>query len=151
MRGFRIVVCLSLISVALSAADSPFAGTWKLNTAKSKSVPGTEVKELTMSFQAMGDQWKRVATGIDADGKPVDENSTIAWDGKDHPIDQPGITVAVNQVNDRTLNVKVKREGEVVNSVHVVVSDDGKTLTAHEKGQDPKGRKLDNIGVFEKQ
>src|SRR3954463_7019976 len=151
MRGFRIVVCLSLISVALSAADSPFAGTWKLNTAKSKSVPGTEVKELTMSFQAMGDQWKRVATGIDADGKPVDENSTISWDGKDHRIDQPGITVAVNQVNDRTLNVKVKREGKVVNSVYVVVSDDGKTLTAHEKGQDPKGRMLDNTGVFERQ
>ena len=104
-----------------------------------------------MTFQAVGDQWKRTATGIDADGKPVDENSTIAWDGKDHAIDQPGIMVAVTQVNDRTLNVKVKREGTVVNSVHVVVSDDGKTLTAREKGQDPKGRMLDNTGVFERQ
>jgi hypothetical protein len=69
----------------------------------------------------------------------------------DHPIDEPGITVAVNQVNDRTFNATVKHEGAVVNSIHVVISKNGKTMTASEKGQDEKGRKLDNVEVFEKQ
>jgi hypothetical protein len=151
MRGCQLLTVLCLFSVLLVAADSPFAGTWKLNTSKSKSAPGTAIKEMTMTLEPAGDQWKRVATGTDSDGKTFNQNSTIPWDGKDHAVDEPGITVAVSQVNDRTLNVTVKREGTIVGSDHVVVSKNGKTLTSTEKGQDPKGRKLDNIEVFEKQ
>jgi len=105
---------------------------------------------MTVTFDPVGDQWKRVATGIDPDGEPVNQNSTIAWDGKDHAIDEPGITVAVSQVNATTLNVTVKREGTVVDTAHAVISKDGKTMTVVEKGQDPKGRKLDNVEVLEK-
>jgi len=151
MRGCQLLAALCVFSTALLAADSPFAGTWKLNTAKSKATPGTEIKEMTMTFESVGDQWKRVATGIDSAGKPFNENSTIAWDGKDHAIDEPGMTAAVTQVNDHTLNVTVKHDGTVVSSVHAVVSKDGKTMRVVEKGQDPQGRKLDNVDVFEKQ
>jgi len=150
MRGCQLLTALFVFSAALVAADSPFAGTWKLNTAKSKSAPGTAIKEMTVTFEPVRDQWKRVATGTDSDGKALNQNSTIAWDGKDHAIDEPGTTVAVTQVNDRTLNVTVKHEGAVVDSVHVVISKNGKTMTVSEKGQDPKGRKLDNVEVFEK-
>jgi hypothetical protein len=151
MRGCQLLTAVCLFSAALVAADNPFAGTWKLNTSESKSAPGTALKELTVTFEPVGDQWKRVATGIDADGKPINQNSTIAWDGKDHPIDEPGITVAVTQVNDRTLNARVKREGAVIDSIHAVISKNGKTMTVSEKGQDQNGRKLDNVEVFEKQ
>ncbi|MCU1291939.1 MAG: hypothetical protein JWP08_789 [Bryobacterales bacterium] len=151
MRACHVLTAICACATALVAADSPFTGTWKLNTAKSKSTPGTAIQEMTMIFEPVGDQWKRVATGTDSDGKAFNENSTIAWDGKDHAVDEPGITVAVTQVNDRTLNVTVKHEGAVVDSVHVVISNDRKTMAVSEKGQDPKGRKLDNVEVFEKQ
>ena len=104
-----------------------------------------------MVFEPVGDQWKRVATGTDSDGKAFNENSTIAWDGKDHAVEEPGITVAVTQVDDRTLNVTVKHEGTVIDSARVAISSDGKTMAVSEKGQDPKGRKLDNLGLFERQ
>ena len=150
MRGYQALTAVLVCYAALVAADSPFAGTWKLNTAKSKSAPGTAIKEMTVTFEPVGDQWKRVATGIDSDGKAVNQNAIIEWDGKDHAIDEPGITVAVTQANTSTLNVIVKREGTVVDSAHVVISNGGKTMTVVEKGQDPKGRKLDNVDVFEK-
>jgi hypothetical protein len=151
MRGCQLLTALCVFSAALVGADNPIAGTWKLNTAKSKSAPGTAIKEMTVTFEKVGDRWKRVATGTDSDGKAFNQNSTIAWDGTDQAIDEPGMTVAVTQVNDRTLNATVKREGAVVDSIHVVISKNGKAMTVSEKGQNEKGRKLDNVEVFEKQ
>jgi len=151
MRVFHALCAFCVVSTALLAAESPFVGTWKLNTGKSRSTPGTAVKEMTVTFEAVGNESKRGPTGTDGDGQPINQDSTIAWDGRDHAIDAPGMTVAVKQVNDRTLSVTVKQEGKVVDSVRAVVSKDGKTMTSYEKGQDPKGRKLDNTDVFEKQ
>jgi hypothetical protein len=151
MRGFQIVVLTCAIATSLLAANGPFAGTWKLNAGKSKFATGTAMTDATVTFEMVGDQWKRVATGTDPDGKQFNENSTIAWDGKDHAIDEPGMTVAVNTLNDRAIRFILKHEGKVVVSGRLVVSKDGKTMTAYEKGEDMKGRKLDNVEVFDKQ
>jgi hypothetical protein len=152
MRGPRFLVALCVFSTAMIAADNPFIGSWKLNTAKSKFTPGTATKEMAITFTADGDKITRVATGIDSDGEPVNEKSSIAWDGNDHPIDvPPGITVAVKPVNDRTLDVTIKRKGTVVSSIHVAVAKNGKTFTSQEKGEDPKGRQINNVEVFERQ
>jgi hypothetical protein len=102
MRGRQLLTALCVFSAALVGAGNPIAGTWKLNPEKSKSAPGTAIKEMTVTFEPVGDQWKRVATGTGSDGKAFNQNSTIAWDGKDHAIDEPGMTVAVTQVDDRT-------------------------------------------------
>jgi hypothetical protein len=141
-----------VFSTVLVAADNPFVGTWKLNPAKSTFTPGAAPKEMMVVFAADGDKIKRVATGIDSDGEPVHENSSIAWDGKDHPIDvPPGMTVAVKQVNARTLDVTIKRQGTAISSVHVAMAKNGKTMTSAEKGEDPKGRNVNNVEVYERQ
>ncbi len=85
------------------------------------------------------------------DGESFKEDDTIAWDGNDHNVNEPGMTVAVHKVNDHMLHVNVKSQGKVVNDVRVTVSKNGKTLTAVEKGVDSKGRPLDNTAAFEKQ
>ena len=156
MRVLSCVAAVCVFSVALIAADNPFVGTWKLNTAKSKGTPGTLSKEETVVFEAVGDQMKRTVTGIDPDGEPLNISSTIAWDGKDHKVEgpkgRPPVMVAVKPVNDRRVNVTVKgADGKVLSSGHAEVSKDGKTLTATFKGEDPKGRKFDNVEVYEKQ
>jgi hypothetical protein len=106
---------------------------------------------MTLAFGASGDQVKRTATGVMGDGESFQEDDTLAWDGKDHDIKEPGMTVAVHKMGDRGLHVSVKHEGKSVNDVRVTMSKDGKTFTAIEKGIDSKGRKLDNVNVFEKQ
>src|SRR5918996_4020963 len=126
MRALSCVAAVCVFSVALIAADNPFVGTWKLNTAKSKGTPGTLAKESTVVFEAVGDQMKRTVTGIDPDGEPVNTSSTIPWDGKEHlvegPKGRPPVMVAVKSVNDRRVNVTVKRDGKVVSSGRVDVS-----------------------------
>src|SRR5271169_2871483 len=63
---------------SLFAAD-PFAGSWKLNIAKSKfEGPTKPRKELTLVVQEHGDQ--RVK-GIAADGSPVSRKYTVAETG----------------------------------------------------------------------
>src|ERR1044071_4462762 len=101
------VTMFFLFSAFLVAADNPFLGTWKLNTAKSKSTGMPLAKEMTVKFVADGDKVRRIATGTDGEGKPImqggPEGTSIPWDGKDHAITTPGgpsMTVAVKRVND---------------------------------------------------
>jgi hypothetical protein len=97
---------------------------------------------------------KRTLVGIDPDGQQLNQSSTIPWDGKEHQIDapnSPSVMVAVKKINGHTLHVTVKQNEKLVDTVQAVVSKDGKTMTTTEKGEDQKGRKLDNTLVFEKQ
>ena len=71
----------------------------------------------------------------------------------EHKVDGPGVPamIAVKSVNDHTVNVTVKVNGKIVQPGHVVFSKDGKTMTSSFKGEDPKGRKIDNVFVYDKQ
>jgi hypothetical protein len=149
----RLTAVFCILSIVSAAADNPFVGTWKLNTAKSKGTPGTMSKEETVVFETDGSGVKRTVTGVDADGQKINLSATIPWDGMEHKVDGPmgPAMVAVKSVNDRTLNVTVNVNGKVVSSGRVVVSKDGKTMTGHFKGEDPKGRKFDNVEIFDRQ
>jgi hypothetical protein len=155
MRGFQFLTAICLFSTALFAADNPFLGTWKLNPAKSKGTAGTMEKEATMVFEADGGKIKRTFTGIDADGEKIHMVGSIPWDGIPHQVDGPNgappAMVAVNRINDRTIAVTVTVNGKVVTAGRSVVSKDGKTMTGSFKGEDPKGRKFDNVEVMDKQ
>jgi hypothetical protein len=155
MRGLHLLAVFCVFSVALVAADSPFLGTWKLNTAKSKGTAGTLSKEETVVFASDGNGIKRTVTGIDGDGQPINMSATIPWDGMEHKVDGPNgappAMVAVKTVNANTLNVTMKVNDKRVLSGRVVLSKDGKTMTSSFKGEDPKGRKIDNVEVYEKQ
>lgn len=153
MRVLHLVVAFCICSIILTAADNPFVGTWKLNTAKSKGTPGTMNKEATVVFETDANGVKRTVKGIDADGQKLEASGTVPWDGMEHKVDGPmgPAMVAVKSVNDRKINVTVKVNGKVVSSGRAVVSKDGKTMTASFKGEDPKGRKFDNVEVFDRQ
>lgn len=154
MRGLKIFTAICVLSAALSAADNPFLGTWKMNAARSKGTPGTMAKEATVKFEAMGSKIKRTVTGTDGDGQPLNISGTLLWDGKEHKVVNPdgsSIMVAVKKVNDHALHVTAKQNGKLLQTMKVAVSKDGKTMTAAVKGGDPKGRKLDNIEVLERQ
>jgi hypothetical protein len=143
LKALTVSVILYLSSSTLILAQKPFAGTWKLDIAKSKFTSDAGLKEMTESFEAVGDQWKYVGTGKDSDGNPISEHFIMAFDGKDHAVDEPGLTIAVTRVDDYTLHVIVKKYDSVVDSDDSVVSKDGKTMTV---SKDDK-----SVLVFEKQ
>ncbi len=150
MRGLKLFTLIWSLSAALIAADNPFIGTWTLNVAKCKYTVGQPQKELTVTFQQDGAKIKRTAIGTELDGTPIKEEDSRAWDGKYHAFDPPIIMVAVTRVGDRTLDVKVKQNGKIIDRSTMIVSPDGKTMTATRNGKDEQGHPFVGTDVFDR-
>jgi hypothetical protein len=146
-------IALFLISTALVAADNPFLGTWKLNTAKSKASPMPVAQSMSVKFEADGEKVRRTVTGVDGAGKPIMQGGPEGTDGKDHAVQAPNgppMTIAVKRVGDHRNDVTVKQNGKVTVTVRSVVSKDGRTMTNTVDGVNEKGEKFHEVEVLEK-
>jgi hypothetical protein len=154
MRFLRITVAVCVFATGLVAAHNPFLGTWTVNKAKSQFKPGPGPQSMTVTFAQDGDAILRTAEGVDGDGKPISMKGSIKWDGQDHPVPTPDgtpVTVAVKMLNERSLEYIVKTSGKVTTTGRAVLSKDGKTSTSTETGVNPKGEKVHNVIVSERQ
>src|SRR5437588_8615282 len=88
---------------AKMAAANPYIGTWKLNEAKSKLVPGMG-KNNTVTWAEQKDKFKVTVDGVDKDGKPTHSDWVGKLDGKAYPVkgNLPYNAVAYKVVNDHT-------------------------------------------------
>jgi hypothetical protein len=150
--GALVVCALMVFSSSVVLAADNWNGTWKLNVAKSKFIPGPAPKSLTLKFEATPAGTKLTADGVSADGKPTHSSYTSKWDGKDVPWEgQPDAdTASPKKVNDNTYTNTWKKAGKVTVMAKVVVSADGKTLTVTQTGKNAKGEALNVTGVYEK-
>ena len=146
-----IVVCFVAAAVAFTKID-PMMGTWKLNEAKSKISPGT-AKNSTVVYEAVGDQVNITIDGTGADGKPIHNEWTGKFDGKDYPVtgDPNSDMRALKRVNDLTLRLTVKKNGKVTITGRVVVSADGMSRTVTTSGTDANGKKVSSKTWYDKQ
>jgi len=146
-----IVVCFVAAAVAFTKID-PMMGTWKLNEAKSKISPGT-AKNSTVVYEAVGDQVTITIDGTGADGKPIHNEWTGKFDGKDYPVtgDPNSDMRALKRVNDLTLRLTVKKNGKVTITGRVVVSADGMSRTVTTSGTDANGKKVSSKTWYDKQ
>lgn len=137
---------------AASPAAEPNMGTWKLNEAKSHFSPGSP-KNMTVTYEAAGDMIKVTVDGVDGAGKPSHNEWTGKFDGKDYPVtgDPTADTRAYKRVNSRTLDINNKKGGKVVLTGRIVVAADGKSRTLTTSATDPKGKRVRNTAVYDKQ
>ena len=119
-----VILALCFAFGAVCFAD-PQMGTWKLNEAKSKLVPGMG-KNSTVIYQADGDNIKVTVDGTDAQGKPTHNEWVGKFDGKDYPVtgDPNSDMRSYKQMNDNTLDITIKKDGKVTMTGKVVVSAD---------------------------
>jgi hypothetical protein len=153
MKAKAIALTLFLFFAAtVCFAQDPQMGTWKLNHDKSKFVPGA-TKNTTVVYEAAGDSVKITVNGTDRNGNAVRNEWTGKFDGKEYPVtgDPDSDARIYKLVNDRTLDLTVKKGGTVTSRVKIVVSADGKTRTVTSQGRDAQGKKFKNIAIYEKQ
>jgi hypothetical protein len=147
-----IVFSLGLVG-SLWAAD-PFVGTFKLNLAESKW-PSSPLKEFTVVVASQGDDYLVNGTGIDAAGKPMAVKYTFPKKGGVCTYTEggppSGTSETIKKIDDYTLDSTATRDGKVIEAVHVVVTKDGKTVTATVKGTDPQGNPVDRVEVYDRQ
>jgi hypothetical protein len=126
-------------------------GTWKLNEAKSKLVPGMG-KNTTVTYAEQKDKIKITVEGIDKDGKPTHSVWVGKFDGKAYPVkgNLPYNSVAYRVVNDRTNDITAMKNGKIGWSGRITVSADGKSRTVTINGTDAQGKKFKGKAVYDK-
>jgi hypothetical protein len=140
------LMALLFIGALAFAADDPFVGTWKLNTAKSKYQGGTPPQSQTVTIDADG---KVSVSGADSKGQAVNWSYTAT----------PGGPATITGIPDSTV-MEVRKEnmvdhtwkmGKEDSKGHGVISKDGKTMTYTISGTDAEGKKYKNTEIYEKQ
>ena len=146
-----VAVALSFVAAAACFAANPHIGTWKLNEAKSKLVPGMG-KNSTVVYSEQKDKVKITVDGVDKDGKPTHSVWVGKFDGKAYPVkgNLPYNSVAYKVVNDRTNDITAMKDGKIGWSGRITVSADGKSRTVTINGTDANGKKFKGTAVYDK-
>jgi hypothetical protein len=154
MKKRTVFLCLAfcLLAIAASFAADTNVGSWKLNEAKSK-IPAGSPKNTSVVYTADGDNLKAVVDGVDGSGKPLHNEWTGKFDGKDYPLngDPTADSRAIQQVDDHHYKLANKKDGKVVTSGTIAISADGKTRTLKTVSTNAEGKKVSATFVYDKQ
>ena len=146
-----MALALSFMAAGACFAANPQIGTWKLNEAKSKPVPGMG-KNTSVVYTEEKDKIKVTVDGVDKDGKPTHSVWVGKFDGKAYPAkgNLPYNSVAYKEENERTNDITTWKDGKMVWSGRITVAADGKSRTVTINGTDKKGKKFSSKAVYDK-
>src|SRR4030081_1969961 len=110
-----VTLALSFVGSAACFAANPHMGTWKLNEAKSKLIPGMG-KNTTVTYSEQKDKMQVTVDGVGKDGKPTHSVWVGKADGKAYPVkgNLPYNSVAYKMVNDRTNDITTTKDVKIV-------------------------------------
>jgi hypothetical protein len=133
MNLSKVIYLTAVIGAAsiAFAADTPFAGTWKLNLEKSK-LTGDTVK-----FSSAGGLMRITGSGDSYEFK-TDGSDTKTRFG----------SAAWKKIDDNTLEETDSVKGNVASKGTWTLSPDGKTLTSHVTGDKPGGGSFDDTITY---
>jgi hypothetical protein len=156
MRRMYLVpsVSVALAVVVLGGtASAQTAGSWKLNIAKSQYIQGQAPKSTTLVYEVAGEGIKVTVDQMPADGPAIHYAYTANYDGKDVPVvgNPLAETSARTRVNATTTKLVNKKSGEILSTLTLVDSADGKMLTITTAGKDATGASIDSVAVYDKQ
>jgi hypothetical protein len=137
MRLHRVlwIVFTIAATMAIAAADPPYAGKWKMNPAKS------DFGETTVTYdQLPSGEMQATATG---------QSYKFRIDGRDYPA-WFGTDAAWKALSSTSWQTTWTLKGKVLTTDTLTLSPDGKTLTVNTKGTKPNGETIDDTIVSER-
>jgi hypothetical protein len=150
-RSIQLLEVMLCAAAMIWAAD-PAVGTWKLNLAKSKYVPGPAPRSQTRVYAEAPDGMKATVTTLNRDGRTFVEEYAANYDGVEHAVTgDPYLDgIIMKKVDAFTAESTLIHAGVVLGMAKRTVSADGKTMTITYQGT-LGGQKVNNIGVYDKQ
>jgi hypothetical protein len=150
LLGIAAVVTLAL--AGLAQAPTGMAGTWTLNSAKSKFSPGPAPKSMTITYAPSGNMMKITVDAVTADGAKQHWEMSGAYDGKDYPVtgNPDADMISLKLVDEKTGESTFKKGDKVMATNTRTLSADGKVLTIASEGVTGKGEPRNDVQVFEK-
>jgi hypothetical protein len=128
-----VLICVLAFTLPALAAESPFAGTWKLDLSKSHFTGDT------FTYSKAPNGMMRYDNGS--------TNVEFGIDGKEYPTTS-GHTTTWTADSDHSWTSVNKFKGTVIGTAHRELSADGKTLTLHAVGKQADGTTYDETVVF---
>jgi hypothetical protein len=152
LLAFIMAVSVLMFGAVAQASDNN-VGTWKLNLAKSKYIPGPAPYEGTLKIEPETNGLKFTIDGLDAEGKPVHFEFSPRFDGKDYLVTglPEADMIVLKRINANTIETVAKKGGKPVMTTRSVVSKDGKTRTSTQTGKNANGQEVKNTLVYDKQ
>jgi hypothetical protein len=148
----------SIFALALSAAPAapaidPVLGTWKLNVARSRFIPGPGWQSQIRVYRTTPSGVSVTWTGVDAAGQTMHVSYTYKYDGQDYPMAGSANYDTLNaiRIDAWTVRSEEKRDGKTVGIAVRTVSPDGKVLTISDEGTNRKGGAFSQLLVFDRQ
>jgi len=148
----------SIFALALSAAPAapaidPVLGTWKLNVARSRFIPGPGWQSQIRVYRTTPSGVSVTWTGVDAAGQTMHVSYTYKYDGQDYPMAGSASYDTLNaiRIDAWTVRSEEKRDGKTVGIAVRTVSPDGKVLTISDEGTNRKGGAFSQLLVFDRQ
>ena len=160
MRTRNIVAGVAvLIAFVASAATTTaqgkesWAGTWKLNLAKSHYSPGPAPKSSTVTVAAKDGGIMQTVDTVPATGAAQHWTVTAKFDGKDVAVkgNPNADMLSFKKIGDRSYEVTSKMGGKTTTTARVVISTDGKTRTNSQVGTNAEGKPVKNMLVYDRQ
>jgi hypothetical protein len=140
VAGMRSCVPAWVLLVTLCATAgvrveeaAPWAGTWRLDPARSTERPGrAPYARTTLRIEPHDDGWLVAYDMVGTRGGRTHIEWRGRFDGKDYPVQgvDDVMTNAYRPIDERSYEIAVKLDGRAVATTRVSVSPDGATLTA---------------------
>jgi hypothetical protein len=150
-----LAAVLAVSSTARTQSPDPWIGTWKVNLAKSTYSPGPKPTVAgTVKVEPSAGALKTTIDGTNAQGQPTHTETVGTFDSKDNPVtgaQAPNTTTAYKRIDGRTFEAMGKVDGKPTVTTRVVISADGKTMTATQTGKNAQGQSVNNVIVADKQ
>jgi hypothetical protein len=140
-RAARLLIALVLLTpFSVRAQSNRFTGTWKLNLEKSRYSPaGLAPRSGLWKIEPVEDGIKMVSDTVDALGRLIHAEYTARFDGRDYPVKTTidgranllldGTSVSWRNIGEHSYEYTEKFLGLKLGTTHVVISNDGKTIT----------------------
>jgi hypothetical protein len=146
---FAVIILMSSVPSAVIAQSSPEIGVWKLNLAKSKFYNLATPKSETRIVEPQGKGVKVHEVGVAGDGSPIDFAYSYTYSDNDEPSATGDVTV--KRLTAHTFLGTSRRDGKIVGTTRVSISDGGNVMTFIESGTDDQGKQTGYTAVYDKQ
>lgn len=133
--------------------DERVLGTWRLNVAKSKFIPGPPYKEETRTYEPHEQGVRATIKRTFADGHSATIEYVANYDSLEYPV--TGSTdydaIRLKKVDAYTSEAVLGHAGNVFATTRRIISEDSKTMTITFQASEFQGSRVNNVMVYDKQ